>query len=242
MYESRAKKSKMMDLEEDQAEAAAPEETKEAVFQTASVSTETTSVTFSIPKPVDISSDGSQHSTMIAIEKLPVTTEYSTIPKLSQSVYLTAELINNSAWPLLPGQIKIFTGGTFIGSAAMKKVAVGEKFSLPFGVDDQITIKRDEQKQHKEAGLFGKNRMGYRYKIELNNFRKEPQSITVKDQLPLAGDNEIKVSLEQASLPPGEKKEDGTLIWKLKLTPGEKKEFSYEIVVEYPKEREISGL
>lgn len=243
--ESRAKKAMMKEMmAEDQAVAAAAPEEEEApaAFQTAQLASETTSVSFNIPKTVDVTADGSQQSTVIAIAKVPVTAEYIAIPKLVQPVYLTAELVNQTAYPLLPGQIRIFTGNTFIGSANMKKVAAGEKFSLPFGSDDQITVKREELKQHKEAGLFGKNRMGYRYTLTVNNFRKQPHVINIKDQLPLAGDNEIKVSLEEATVQPSEKKDDGTLVWKLKLAAGEKKEFSYEIVVEYPKDKEITGL
>ena len=218
------------------------EEPAPAAFQTAHAATEGTSIAFKIPKPVEIPSDNTRHSTVIALEKLPVSTEYSTVPKLAAVAYLTAELVNKAGWPLLPGTVKIFSGNTFVGSADMKQVASGEKFTLPFGSDDQITVKREELKQHKEAGLFGKNRMGYRSAITVTNFRKEAQTVNVKDQLPLAGDSEITVSLEEATLPPTEKKDDGTLIWKLKLAAGEKKVISYEIVVEYPKDREVTGL
>ena len=220
-------------------EAPAPEP---AAFQTAQAAAEGTSIAFKIPKPVDIPSDNTRHSTVIALEKLPVSTEYGTVPKLSPVAYLTAELVNKAGWPLMPGTVKIFSGNTFVGSAEMKQVASGEKFTLPFGSDDQITVKREELKQHKEAGMFGKNRMGYRSTITVSNFRKEAQTISVKDQLPLAGDSEIKISLEEATLPPTEKKDDGTLIWKMKLAAGEKKVISYEIVVEYPKDREVTGL
>lgn len=218
------------------------EEPAPAAFQTAQAAAEGTSIAFKIPKPVDIPSDNTRHSTVIALEKLPVSTEYSSVPKLAAVAYLTAELVNKAGWPLLPGTVKIFSGNTFVGSAEMKQVASGEKFTLPFGSDDQITVKREELKQHKEAGLFGKNRMGYRSTVTVTNFRKEPQTISIKDQLPLAGDNEITVSLEEPTLPPTEKKDDGTLIWKMKLAAGEKKVFSYEIVVEYPKDREVTGL
>ena len=218
------------------------EEPAPAAFQTAHAATEGTSIAFKIPKPVEIPSDNTRHSTVIALEKLPVSTEYSTVPKLAAVAYLTAELVNKAGWPLLPGTVKIFSGNTFVGSADMKQVASGEKFTLPIGSDDQITVKREELKQHKEAGLFGKNRMGYRSAITVTNFRKEAQTVNVKDQLPLAGDSEITVSLEEATLPPTEKKDDGTLIWKLKLAAGEKKVISYEIVVEYPKDREVTGL
>jgi uncharacterized protein (TIGR02231 family) len=213
-----------------------------AAFQTAQAATEGTSIVFRIPKLVDIPSDNTQHSTVIALEKLPVSTEYTTVPKLSSTAYLTAELVNKAGWPLLPGSVKIFSGNTFVGSAEMKQVASGEKFTLPFGSDDQMIIKREELKQHKQAGMFGANRMGYRSTITVSNLRKETQTISVKDQLPLAGDSEIKVSLEDATLQPTEKKDDGTLVWKLKLTAGEKKEFRYEVVVEYPKDREVTGL
>lgn len=218
------------------------EEPAPAAFQTAQAAAEGTSIAFKIPKPVDIPSDNTRHSTVIALEKLPVSTEYSSVPKLAPVAYLTAELVNKATWPLLPGTVKIFSGNTFVGSADMKQVASGEKFTLPFGSDDQITVKREELKQHKEAGLFGKNRMGYRSTVTVTNFRNEAQTISVKDQLPLAGDSEIKVSLEEATLQPTEKKDDGTLVWKLKLAAGEKKVFSYEIVVEYPKDREVTGL
>lgn len=220
-------------------EAPAPEP---AAFQTAQAAAEGTSIAFKIPKPVDIPSDNTRHSTVIALEKLPVSTEYGTVPKLSPVAYLTAELVNKAGWPLMPGTVKIFSGNTFVGSAEMKQVASGEKFTLPFGSDDQITVKREELKQHKEAGMFGKNRMGYRSTITVSNFRKEAQTVNVKDQLPLAGDSEIKISLEEATLQPTEKKDDGTLIWKMKLAAGEKKVISYEIVVEYPKDREVTGL
>ncbi len=213
-----------------------------APFQTASAAGEGTSVAFRIPSQVVIPSDNTRHSTVIALEKLPVSTEYVTVPKFSQMAYLTAELINRADWPLLPGTVKIFSGNTFVGSAEMKLVASGEKFRLPFGSDDQIKVKREELRQHKEAGLFGSNRMGYRSTVTIANLRRQPQTIIVKDQLPIADNSEIKVSLEDNNSLPDEKKEDGTLIWKLKLAAGEEKVLRYEIVVEYPKSKEVTGL
>jgi len=243
-YESRAK-SAYMELDNKALTMAAPEEETEeapAAVQTAQLDSEATSVSFVIPKPVDVASDGSLQSSVISISTLPVSTHYLAVPKLSPTVYLSAELVNQAGYPLLPGPIRIFTGNTFTGSATLKKVAAGETFTLPFGSDDQLTVKREELKQHKEAGLFGKNRMGYRYRLEATNFRKQPQTLTIKDQLPLAGDSEVTVGLTDVTLQPSEKKDDGTLLWKLQLAAGEKKEFSYEIVVEYPKDREITGL
>jgi uncharacterized protein (TIGR02231 family) len=213
-----------------------------AGFQTSEISSEQTSVSFRVPRTVDIPSDNSQHGNVVAIEQLPVNLEFLAIPKLSPFVFLKSEIVNRASYPLLPGKVNIFVGTTFTGSSQLKKVATGEKFDLFFGTDDQVSVKREELKQHKEAGLFGKNRMSYRYKIEVNNFRKDNQTVTVRDQLPLAGDSEIRVSLDEPSIKTDEIRDDGRLTWKLPLKAGEKRELTFGIVVEYPKDREITGL
>lgn len=213
-----------------------------ADVMTAEVSEERTSILFRIPRPVDIPADGARHGSVVAVERMPVTPEFLTVPKLSSHVYLKSEIVNRAPYPLLPGKVNIFTGGNFTGSSQLKKVASGERFDLFFGADDQMTVKREELKRHREGGVFGKSRMGYRYRIELQNFRKEAQTVTVKDQLPLAGNEEIKVTLDEPSMKPDEIKDDGTLTWRLSLGPGEKRELTFGIVVDYPKEREITGL
>ena len=78
--------------------------------------------------------------------------------------------------------------------------------------------------------------------MELNNFRKVPLTLTLRDQLPLAGDEEIKVSLDDPSIKPDESGTDGRITWKIPLNAGEKKELTFGILVEYPKERQMDGL
>jgi uncharacterized protein (TIGR02231 family) len=227
MYEARA----------EDALAAAPAE-----FETAQLSTEQSSVSCLVPRPLHIPSDGTQHGSVVAIEQLPVNMEFLAVPKLSPYVFLRSELVNKAGYPLLAGKVNTFSADTYTGSSQLHKVASGEKFELFFGTDDQVTVKREELKQQKEAGLFGRNRVSYRYRIELNNFRKEPVTLTLRDQLPLAGDEEIRVTLDEPSIKPDESGSDGRLTWKMSLMAGEKKELSFGILVEYPKDREITGL
>ena len=230
-----------MPMENAKAEDELVEETP-AAYESALLSEEQTSVAFHLPTPLDIPADGAQHGSVVSIEALPVSLEFVAIPKSSPYVFLKSEISNRAAYPLLPGKVNTFSGNTYTGSSQLKKVAAGEKFDLSFGADDQVTVKREELKQHKEAGIFGKNRVSFRYLIELVNFRKEPVTVTLHDQLPLAADAEIKVSLEESSSKPEEIKDDGTLTWKIPLKAGEKKELTFGILVEYPKDREITGL
>jgi uncharacterized protein (TIGR02231 family) len=238
-----ARAKKAADMKADGLKADDPSiEESAATFATAQISSEQSSVAFHIPRTIDIPSDGTQHGTVVAIEQLPVDMEFMAIPKLAPHVFLKSEIVNRTAYPLLPGKVNAFVGNTYTGSSQFKKVAAGEKFDLFFGTDDRVTVKREELKQYKQAGMFGKNRVAYRYRVELTNFHKEPVTVTLRDQLPVAGDEEIKVSLEEPSIKPEEVKSDGTVTWKARLRAGEKRELTFEIVVEYPKDREIIGL
>ncbi|NTV50582.1 MAG: mucoidy inhibitor MuiA family protein [Geobacteraceae bacterium] len=236
-----AKKTGQTLMDYDAMESKASEEAPVA-FATTEVSDEHSSISFHIPRTLDIPSDGTRHGTVVAVENLPANLEYMAIPKLSPAVFLRSEMVNKAPYPLLPGKVNTFVASRYTGSSHLKKVATGEKFDLFFGSDDQVMIKREELKQHKEAGMFGKSRVSYRYRIEMGNFRKEPLTLTLRDQLPVAGDEEIKVSLEEPSIKPAEIKSDGTVIWSMPLLSGEKKELTFGILVEYPKEKEITGL
>jgi uncharacterized protein (TIGR02231 family) len=218
---------------------AAPEQ---AMPMTAGVAEGQTSVLFQIRQPVDVPADGTRAGSVIAIEKAPVTAEYLTVPKLSPRVYLKSEVTNNTPYPLLAGEANVFNDTVFTGKSYLRTVSSGEKFDLYFGADDQIKVKRDVAKVRKKAGLMSSNSVSYRVAVELQNFKKGAVTVSLQDQLPLAGNAEIKVNLEEVSQKPDEAKADGTLVWKVGLAAGEKKKISYDIVIEYPKGRELTGI
>ena len=201
-----------------------------------------TSVLFNVAQPVDIPADGTRASSVIAMEKVPVTAEFVTVPKLSARVYLKSEVTNQTVYPLLAGQVNIFNDAVFTGKSYLKAVAAGEKFDLFFGADDQVKVKRDVARVRKKAGILGSNRVTYQVSVELDNFKKRAITVSLLDQLPLPRNAEIKVSLEEAQPKPDETKPDGTISWKVSLAPGEKKKVSYDIVIEYPKGTDLAGV
>ena len=201
-----------------------------------------TSVLFQVAQPVDIPADGTRSGSVIALERVPVTAEYVSVPKLSPRVYLKSTVLNKTPYPLLAGEVNIFNDAVFVGKSQLKTVASGEEFDLYFGSDDQIKVKRDVNKIRKKAGLIGSNRVTYRLSMELENFKKRGVTVSLLDQQPLPGNAEIKVNLEDVAPKPTETKEDGTLVWKVDLAPGEKKKVAYDLVIEYPKGRELVGI
>lgn len=201
-----------------------------------------TSVLFNVRKTLDVPSDGSRKSTVIALERVPVAAEYVTIPKLSPLVFLKTEVTNMTSYPLLSGEVHVFNDTAYTGKSYLKSVAAGDKFDLYFGSDDLLKVKRKAHKIKKEAGLIAGNLVTWRCSVEIENFKPEPVQLSLMDQLPVAGNEEIKVSISEAQPKPDEIKPDGTILWKVSLMPGEKKKYNYEIDVEYPKGRDLNGV
>ncbi|MBJ6723512.1 mucoidy inhibitor MuiA family protein [Geomesophilobacter sediminis] len=221
---------------------AAPEPQEPALPQSALVSEGQSSVLFNIVAPADIPADGTKQATVIAVAHLPVTADFITVPKLSQHVYLKSEVTNDTLFPLLAGAANIFNDTTFTGKETLRTIAAGEKFDLFFGADHQIKVKRESTKVRKEGGLLSSNRVSYRSVVELENLKKRGVTVKVLDQLPIPGNEEIKVSLAEAEPRPSVAKNDGTQIWTVNLAPGEKKRITYEITIEYPKGKEVTGI
>jgi len=229
-------------MKEAQVAGISPESMERALPMSAQVDEGQTSVLFNVVQPVDIPADGTRAGSVIAIAKLPVTAEYLTVPKLSPRVYLKSEVNNSTNYPLLAGEVNVFNDAIFTGKSTLKTVAAGENFELFFGADDQLKVKREVAKVRKKAGLLGSNRLSYHCTVELENFKKRAVTVSLLDQLPLAGNAEIKASLDEAQPKPDETRADGRLLWKVLLAPGEKKKISYDIVIEYPKGRDLAGV
>jgi len=200
-----------------------------------------TSVQFVIAKPVDIPADGSRQNSLIALERVPVKAGFVTVPKLSPGVFLKSEVINATSYPLLAGEMNVFNDSAYVGRSYFKAVAPGEKFDLFFGAVDSVKVKRQVAKVRKDAGILAGNLLSWKCSVELENFRKEEIALSLFDQIPVAGNQEIKVAIKDVQPDNFEPLQEGKIVWKLLLKPGEKKTVTYQIEVEYPKGRVISG-
>ena len=201
-----------------------------------------TSVLFQVAQPVDIPADGTRASSVIATARVPVSAEYVTVPKLSPRVYLKSVVHNQTPYPLLAGEVSIFNDAVFVGKSNLKTVASGEEFDLYFGSDDQVKVTRVMTKLRKKGGLISSNSVTYHVSIELENYKQRNVNLSLLDQQPLPGNAEIKVRLDDEEPKPSETKEDGTIVWKVDLAPGEKKKVAYDLVIEYPKGRDLVGI
>ena len=57
---------------------------------------------------------------------------------LTSHLYRLADLANSSDYVLLPGEATMYVGSDFVGRMNLPLVAIGEKYTVGFGVDPQL--------------------------------------------------------------------------------------------------------
>jgi uncharacterized protein (TIGR02231 family) len=213
--------------------------------QQAQVEQGVTSATFRVPRAADVPSDGEPHRQTIAVQSLPASFRYETTPKLSTAAYLKATATNSTDAPFLAGAVNVFVGSDFIGTGRLDTVAPTEPVKLFLGTDDAIRVKREELKDRRgKSGFFNRrHKQVTAYKITVENFKDTPHRVLVFDQLPVAGNDDIKVVLADSATKPTETEAGtGKLMWDLTLKPREKREIIFEFAVDWPQDRQVSGL
>jgi uncharacterized protein (TIGR02231 family) len=220
----------------------------EAMFQaadvlTATASSEGTAVTYHVPKPADIPSDGSPHKTTLQQFQLDPKLDYLCAPKHTDAVYRRATVTNSSDGPLLAGSASLFVGDEFIGRTNLEYTPAGGEIELLLGVEERVTVERELTKREVDKKMLRDvRRTRYGYELELQNLLNEAVKIEVHDQIPVARNEQIKVKLELTRPAPTEQSDLNLLEWHLTLPAGAKQQIAYEFVVEHPPALRITGL
>ncbi len=214
----------------------------------AGVKANATSVIFEISGRNTIVSDNLPHKVTVLIQNFPAEFRYSTVPKLSSHAYLKTKVTNASNFPLLPGDTNIFLDNNFVANASLNQVALGEEFWTYLGADSAIKVERKFLRKHKEQGdVFSKKtKMVYEYVTEITNNKKTEEELVMWDQLPITSHQDIVVSLIEPQFdkdtPVLKKNELNYFEWLFKMKPGEKIKIPFVFTVEYPQDKQVTGL
>ena len=244
--EERAMKMRAAGMLADVAQAPAVPEEKDAVIAQATVQTAGPSVTFRLPKAVNVPADAQPHKVPISSGRLKAELAYETTPRLAPYAFLRAKVTNTSDALYLAGPVSVFLDGTFVATSALKQVAPGESFDLYLGVDERVTVERKPLKERVEVsllpGLRGKTKStDYEFLTLVENFTGRRISLSVFDQVPVSDREEIVV--ESVHQEPSEierdKEKPGVFHWQLTLAPNQKEELRLSYRVKHPVEMQI---
>ncbi len=235
-----ARKASTMSMADDAVMSSAPQQ--EATIAQATVNSSGASVTFSLPRPLDVPSDGQPHRTMITSQDYDCRLDYSSVPRRANLGYLRATITNNSPLTLLPGSANIFRDGEYIGNANLELTAPQQEFKLFLGPDEQVRTERELAGREVDKTFIGNtNRNSYAYRIKLENLKSYPVRLVVQDQIPVSRSEQIKVKLNNIQ-PAAEIDNLGIIRWELTLDPASKMQLHYDYTVESNRDTRISGL
>ena len=215
----------------------------QAETATAKVSREGGTVSFQVGGNTNIPSDGTPQKVTIFSENYPFKPEYIAVPRLVSFAYLQAVVVNPlTGATLLPGKANIFRDNTFVGTVQLENVSPGQEYKVNLGIDERLKIERELVERQVDKKLIGQQRrMSYAYRLNVTNLHQVQVHLTLKEQLPVSRNEQIKVRLTLTN-PKIVAGEMGLLEWIMSLPPQAKQELYYQFVVEHPPDLTVIGL
>ncbi|MHA2210692.1 MAG: mucoidy inhibitor MuiA family protein [Candidatus Thorarchaeota archaeon] len=148
--------------------------------------------------------------------------------------------ITNGDSVMLPGNVRVYAKGDFLGETHIGLKAPRETFRLGTRTAyDAKAEKKLVEKDTEKAGLTrGKRRRGYRYQLEIKSFSKEPLDIRIVDRIPHSNSEKIEVEFKPLDIPP-KKNEMGVLEWEVKIEAQKELTIKYAFEVEWVRDLTI---
>lgn len=186
-------------------------------------------------------------SDLLTIQNKEVKAQYHYVatPKIDNSVYLEAQIVDWDKLNLLPGQSSIFFNGKYIGKSFINTKFAEETLDLYLGKDRNISISRyrDNSETLKPLATGDDVSQRYAYTIDVKNGKSMPINLVVYDQIPVINNKTIKLDDIKYTGANYDKK-TGLVTWNFDLNPNETKKLNLSFKLTYPKDKvnDIMGL
>ncbi|MBS9463426.1 mucoidy inhibitor MuiA family protein [Flagellimonas sp. 389] len=205
-----------------------------------SIQDDLTNTKFVIKKAYSIASDGDITAIEISAFQLPAEYEYFAAPLINENIFLTAKLKDWEKHQLLPGEANVYFEGGYAGKTNIDTYTVKKEMILSMGIDPNITVTRNQQRDFKSKSFTGSNRILNRaYDLEVKNNKNLAINLKLMDRIPISQNKEIKIDDIDPQAATHNKK-TGLLTWNLELDSKESKKESFSFQVKYPKGKYIS--
>ena len=229
--------------------AAAPaEKRKEASFQAATIETGGFVSEYKIPGPSDVKSDGTETKLMVGKFETESDLQIHIKPQVSGEAFVVSHAVLKGEAPILPGKVSLFRDGAYIGQAYFPMLRPGDDHDLFFGVDDQVTVKRNVLKdEKKDAGIIARgNNIEKQFVTEIKNLHSEPFKIVVQETIPVGQNEKIEIEIAKDVTTQGYKSDvddkKGLLEWTFELGAKDTQKINLGWKVSWPKDHNITGL
>ncbi|MCX5635288.1 MAG: DUF4139 domain-containing protein, partial [Planctomycetota bacterium] len=225
---------------------------KEIKKQTAQVArSEGVSVSYVIPGKLTLPSRSDQQLVTITAVTTKVAFTHIATPLLTDYVYIQGELTNDTNTIFLPGQAAMSRDNEFVGNGSMELVTAGEKFTMGFGIDSQVHVRRELEDKKTDIGWRTRSDNSL-YRIAISSYRSTPVTLQLFDRIPYTENPDVRIELLNPSISLSKDadylrtaRKKGILRWDLKLAPNTIDDratiVTYNVAMEYPRDMQIKS-
>jgi hypothetical protein len=174
------------------------------------------------PTPVAVPSTGKEIRIPLASATFGTTAYYEAMPALAPTAFLHARVRNDGTRPLLRGPVAIFGDGELVGVGEIQTTGPSGDIELPLGADQDVRLVRQVVPSTRTSGLmFKTDETTYEVKIQIGNYKKQPVTVELTDQVPRSRSDKVEVKLLGADAKPlGDIDLDGTIRFKVDVAAG----------------------
>jgi hypothetical protein len=211
--------------------------------------TEGVSVSYIVAGRLTLPSRSDQQLVTITTATTKIAFTHIATPLLTDYVYVQGELTNDSGKIFLPGQTAMYRDNEFVGNGSMELVTIGEKFTMGFGVDSQVQVRRELEDKKSDIGWRTRSDRSL-YRIAISNYRSTPVTLQLFDRIPFTENLDVRIELVEPSVALSKDadylrtaRKKGILRWDLKLAPNTIDDkttiITYSVLMEYPSGMQI---
>ena len=199
-----------------------------------------TTVTFKIELPYTINSTGEPFTVDIRRFAVPARFDHYAVPKASPDAYLTAAVTDWDKYDLISGEAQLFFEGTYLGNTYLDTENTSDTLELSLGRDPSVIVTREPDEEFTKVGglIAGRRSVSRGWRLAVRNTKAQPINLTLVDQAPLSGQNNIDV---KTGIPDAARMNEttGIITWELRLAARAEwtGKFSYE--VKYPRDTSV---
>ena len=197
---------------------------------------------YTIDLPYDLPSTGKDQTANLQVMNVKALFTYFAVPKVSDDVYLLADIPDWGKLNLLPGEANIVLDGTYVGQTTVDPSSARDTLHLTMGKDKRITLERRKVTDFSSGKFLASNRLQkYVFEITARNNKNEAVNLSLLDQIPLSTNKDIEITLNDAGNAQVNT-DKGELKWVLSLPSGASTKVRFGYTVKSPKGELLDAL
>ncbi|MCT4664858.1 MAG: mucoidy inhibitor MuiA family protein [Flavobacteriales bacterium] len=192
--------------------------------------------TYSLKQKMTVLSNGEAHNFDLQTTKAVTDYEYIVVPELKKIANLQVLLPDWESLRLQDAPVHYYYENRLVNQADFVNENFQDTLALDFTEDNGIiTRKKNIKLQESKKFFSGKIKEFRSIELEVKNNKNTPVQIKLQDVLPISEFEDIVIEIEEMTLEPNEKSDQGIYTWKFLLQPKAKKTITYKYSVRYPK-------